>query len=338
MKWLGSNEGCITVADWLGGRDLPPPPMFGGFLKDQSLTIVTGSTHVGKSLLLSHLILCLDLGKPLFGRYPAVSGPKRVLALLQDSPRWDYAEQFRKMGRGFGLNRGVAGMLRADIVVNRQIDVLEPGFRAELERIHAEDPFDVLVLDALWTFHCVNENDMSQLGLVAKRLKWVRDALGASVIFTHHTRKMNAADSAVMSSNEKTRGSRVVVDASDFHMHLTRKGDVVRVELPKARGEDESLTEFKITEVEHPDGVALQLIAAGRDETTLGIVLDLLRAPQKRGAISEALRATNPKLTSAQAYKLTSNTLSLLQAAGKVERVAFGIWQVRGGNPPPENS
>lgn len=328
MNWRGSSEGCYALPELLSGIAAPPPPLFGGLLLENSLTVVSGTTHVGKSLLLAHMALCLDLGLPLFGKFPPRE-PKRVLALLQDSPTWDYAEQLRKIARGFNMTSGLSEMTNAAFIFNRQIDVSEAEFKLELERLAGEEPFDVLMLDALWTFHCFDERDQGQMGLVAKRLKWARDHLGVSVIFTHHTRKMNAADSAVMGANERTRGSRVIVDAADFHMHLTRKGTRVRVELPKARGENESLTYFDINEVDHPDGTALRLEAPDENASRTGQILSFLRETRKRAEIEAFLRTQEPALTAGQARKAVDNTLRLLQSLNKVERIGYGNWCVR---------
>lgn len=325
-KWSGSNDNVFALSDLARGQVLPPPALFGDLMLDDTLTMISAPPYSGKSLLLAAMVVSLDTGLPLFGRF-APNGVKKVLTLLQDAPTWDYAEQFRKICRGYGLSKEQMELLDAQLIINRGLQLTDPEFMNQLRVWYGHSPFDVLCLDALWTFHSFNENDNSQMAFVMAQLKRIRTELGAAVIFTHHTAKLRAED-AGMDANYRSRGATVIPASVDFHFAIKRSGNRILLQTPKGRGADvEQIVPFDIVEVDHPDGMALKFEARKPEENRQGKLLEFMAEPRKREDLIAFVRAEDPKLTEARAKKAVDNDLQLLRAYQKVERVGYGIWK-----------
>lgn len=326
QKWAGLGSGILSLSELTRGKIAPPPPLFGDLLLDDTLTMVSAPPYTGKSLFLAAMVVSLDTGLPLFGRF-APNGVRKVLALLQDAPTWDYAEQFRKIARGYGLQREQQEMLESHLIINRGIQLTDKDFMEQLKLWHHSNPFDVLVLDALWTFHNMNENDNSQMGFVMAQLKRIREEFGAAVIFTHHTAKLRAED-AGMNANYQSRGATVIPASVDFHFAMKRIGPRITLQMPKGRGADiEQLVYYDIKEVDHPDGTALKLDAPAPEATRQGKLLIFLTQERKRDDMVAFLRSAEPGITDARAKKAVDNDLRLLRSYGKVEKVAHGVWK-----------
>lgn len=324
-KWSGSNDNVFALSDLASGQVLPPPALFGDLVLDDTLTMISAPPYSGKSLLLAAMVVSLDSGLPLFGKF-APNGVKKVLALLQDAPTWDYAEQFRKIIRGYGLVKEQRELLDTHLIINRGLQLTDPEFMTQLRIWFTHSPFDVLCLDALWTFHSLNENDNSQMAFVMGTLKRIRNEFGCAVIFTHHTAKLRAEDQG-MDANYRARGATVIPASVDFHFAMKRIGPRIMLQMPKGRGADvEQLIHFDITEVDHPEGVALKLDAPKPEATRQGKVLDYLKENRKREDLVAYMKAAE-NMTEARARKAVDNDLRLLRSLGKIARVGYGIWK-----------
>lgn len=333
MNWQGDPTGVYTMGELLGGAIGPPPSLIPGIILDKSITQITAAPYTGKSLMLAHLILSLDTGLPFLGKFTPL-GTRRVLGILQDSPDWDYAEQFRRISRGMGITQDQRELLETRLILGRDVRLCEKTFRDELVEVHKNKhtTFDVLALDVLSEFHDFDENSAQQMGWITKAIKWLRNNLGVAVIFTHHDRKMNAADAAALNPNYRARGSSKLPGAIDFHFYLSRQGQRVRMEMPKARGEDQQIITFNIIEVDHADGRAFQLVADGA-ENKLARLHTFLLAPRARREMEEFYRAEF-RLNQGQAKRAVDHDLRILLNSNKVERAEkYGWWKAK-GEPP----
>jgi len=325
-SWNNSQHGVFELHKLAMGDIQPPPPLFSELLLDKSLTMISAPPYTGKSLLLAAMIVSLDTCLPLFGRFSPPS-VKRTLAFLQDATTWDYAEQFRKVIRGYGLSREQIELLEANLIINRDVDITEPDFLTKLEAWKEEFPFEVIVFDAFWTIHGMNENDKAQMAFVMRRLKKIRDDFGVAVVFSHHDRKIGAADYSVLNANYRASGSHVISAAVDFHFNLKRVANKITIETPKSRGIDESLTSYSIVEVDHPDGTALKLESLRPEQTRQGKLVIFLTEPKTRKDMVVFIKASFPEMTLARAEKAVDNDLRLLFSYNKIERIGHGVWK-----------
>lgn len=307
------------------GNIVTPEPLFQGFMLDQTVTFLSGQPYVGKSMILAHMALCLDTAMPLFGRFPPL-GIKKPLCILQDAPTYDYAEQFRKLVRGAGLDKHHVELLETRLILNENIRIDDPGFMPWLADLHDRDQFDVVLLDAMWMLHSLDENNGSHAAFLTRTLKHIRDRLGVAVVVAHHQRKVTIADAMGGGKNEKIRGHSNFAAGIDFHIMLSRQGDTIRCELPKARGMKETLAEVKIEEVDHPDGEALRIVSLAAESSRLERLVAFLGEPKKRAEVEEFYRAAH-KMTTAQARRAADMDLRTLHAYGRIRRAAYGVWE-----------
>lgn len=316
----------LSLAEIASGRITAPPPLFGDLILDNSLVMICAPPFTGKTMLMMDMIICLDTGRPLLGRY-APPESKRVLAFLQDAPTWDYAEQVRKLVRGHNLEPGVSAMLEGRLVINKGVQITAPDFIDQLRAEHHARPFDVLMFDALWRLHNLDVNNESQAGAVLKRLAWARDELGCAVVFTHHERKISAADLQAMNINHRARGSGVLGAGTDANLFLTRDRDVVSIMTGKARGGMEEQIEFGLRDVAHSDGPALRLVHLRTQDTRLAQLLRLLGdGPKTRADLIVALRADG--ISAVRAARVIDNDLRVLHTSGRIEPAGRHTWQL----------
>lgn len=316
----------LPLAEIADGRIMPPPPLFSGFLLDNTLTMISAPPFVGKSLLLGAMAISLDSGRPLFGKH-APAEDKRVVMIAQDAPTWDYAGQLNKLIRGFGLTKEETSALETLLVVNQGVQVTDSDFFEQLAAIHEKTDFNVLILDAFWTIHSLNEVDNSQMGLVMGRLKRIREMYGCAVLFAHHERKPIGGD-VPANANYRARGASVIPASVDFNMSLHRTGSRVRIQMAKGRGaDDEGLIFYDIKDVDHSDGPAIKLEAVSMNNTRLGEVLDFIAQERKRAEVVEFIKSKYPEMTQAKAAKAADNDLRLLRANRKADQVRYGVWK-----------
>ncbi len=326
--WNESSTNVFGINQLASGLISKPPPLFTDFILDRTLTMVSGPPHTGKSMLMLAMVIALDSQLPLLGKFHPKE-VKRTLAFLQDAPTWDYAEQVRKLCRGYGLTKDQMELLESTLVVNRGVHFTDPKFLDQLKMAKAEHNFDVLCLDAFWTMHGMgNINDSTQAGHAMNMLKRFRDEFGVAVIFNHHERKPSQTD-AGMNRNYAAAGSFVISAAVDFNIPVSRKGKKIKLELPKARGGDEQEVYFEMVDVEHPQGEAIQLVAVEKGADRKSAILNYLAAEPKPRKEIVALVATLERCSTARAGKITDNELTTLLAAGRVAKgPGYGIWRI----------
>lgn len=232
-EYLRSQNRIRRGVDFLHGLVQRPPALFHGLLPERTVTMISAEPFCGKTMLTLAMALSLDSGQPLAGKFTP-RDRHRVLYLGQDAPTWDYAEQFRKLGRGMSVN---PDLVEIDFLLNEGGSLTDRTFLAGLQAWHEEVGYSVIIFDTLAAFHDLDENDSRQMGAIMAILKKLRDKLACTVIFTHHTRK--PSPDGVVSANYAARGSSVIAGSIDFHIALHRSsGNRIRLSLPKGRGSE----------------------------------------------------------------------------------------------------
>ena len=240
--------------DFLQGLVSRPPALFEGLMPERTITMISAEPGCGKTFLALAMCLSLDQGGDLLGRFKARQ-KQRTFFLGQDAPDWDYAEQFRKLAQRLGIKD-----TEVDFLTNQGASFTDRRFLMELQKWHEMASYRTIIFDTLASFHELDEKDERQMGGIMTILKKLRDDLGCSVIFTHHTRKPSEIP---VSGNYAARGSSVISGSVDFHLSLRRGGgNRIYMNMAKGRGSEkmEEGAGFTIEEGDVAEGPWVELL------------------------------------------------------------------------------
>lgn len=319
---LRETHSVKSLADVGLGEIRRPPYLFDDFLLRRTLIMVSAEPFTGKTMLTLSMALCLDAGRPLFGKIKPIE-KRKVLYIGQDAATWDYAEQTRKLLVGLGLADGTVEALDTEAIFNQGLDILDSKFYDFLSLWRDEIGLDVLILDTLASMHSADENSNREMGFVMQVLKRCRDRLGLTVIFTHHDGKPSMAERSAV---YRPRGASIISGSVDAHISLQSSGGGVELTLPKGRGlTAKKPFHYDMLDVPPPSGapspgVKLQL----RDETPELLSAKILSAIQQSD-----LPVPNKVLTSLfnVAGDELYNILRSLERVGAIRRSGRGAWE-----------
>lgn len=326
-EWLRAQKSAITLSKLADGSIRPPEPLFDGLLLHETLTMVSGEPYTGKTLFLIATALSLTSGKPLFGIYPPKE-LRRVLFIGQDAPTWDYAGQALKLARGYGIKPDDLKHYEVDFILNEGVILTDKPFLEWLGQWHEATKFEVLIIDTLLDVHTADENSNSQMRLVMKLLKNIRDTLGTAIIFSHHTSKPSIGDTR--SANYMSRGATVIPGSSDFHFQLRAGKDHVDMLWPKGRGASgmDPPTGFQIVESVVGDQPAITLVAPSEDTRTAALAAGLSEGPTTRSVLIAEVLKHEPGLGAQRAAKWVDNQLQAMKKDGTAIQEARGRWKL----------
>jgi len=257
-EYLRQQSKIRRGLDFFHGLVKRPPPLFVGLIPERTLLMISAEPGCGKTALSLAAALALDTMTPLLGTF-APRERRRTFFLGNDAPDWDYAEVFRKLGRGIGLSTAQQDDCQVDFLTNEGGSLTDKRFLAVIQKWHEEVAYNVVIFDTLASFHDLDENDTRQMGAIMAILKRLRDSFNCTVIFTHHSRKPSGDEP--MSANYSARGNSVISGSIDFHLHLRRSANKIRMSLAKGRGSEKLPADaaFEILEGECQDGPYLRL-------------------------------------------------------------------------------
>lgn len=313
------------------GLILPPEPLFENFLLSKSLTMLSAEPGTGKTWLALYMMLCLEMGWPLFGKFPVVPKNNRCLFIGMDSSPWDVAKQWTKLLRGYGVEREQIEHLSSDFVLRggERLHLTNRDFVDWLFDWLRTTKTNVLFFDTLRAAHDGNENDSLQMEALMEIIRTIRDRFNVSVIFTHHSRKSQlGADND--DGNDSARGSSAITGAVDFHVRLQRHKRGTFLTMPKGRedfsGWDDLVYRRETTVL--PTGAADRFVLE-RAEDTYAPVLDAIASGiSGRKAIIEAVVVATG-MVETKAIKFTDNGLRKLRDAKLIEPTgARGTWKL----------
>jgi len=319
----------LSAGDLATARLKPPPWIITDLLRERSLTLITGETYTGKTMFAMNIAVSIDTGVPVLGHHAyRPKGSHRVIFFGQDGPTWDYAQQYLKLWRGSGVPV-TERYPRSLFFLNRGANLLDDGFYSLLGRFNDVLKTDVLVLDTLLELHDKNENLSYEMKPVLGQLKRIRDKLGYTVIMVHHESKGDGMP--LRGKNNKPRGSGLIVQSSDEHINLSlKRKNVIKLALPKARGADDEVEppeQFEIVSVPHPEGKALKLVASLPTASRVTKILEFLGQERTRKEVGEFIRAQEPLLDTADAFKHADRILDYLVYHKKIARVRHGVYK-----------
>lgn len=326
-EWLRAQRSALSLSKLTDGSIQPPEPLFEGLLLHETLTMVSGEPYTGKTLFLIAAALSLASGKPLLGQFPPKE-LRRVLFIGQDAPTWDYAGQAVKLARGYGIKPEDLQHFEVDFILNEGVIITEKPFLEWLGQWHEATKFDVLMLDTLLDVHSADENSNSQMRLVMKQLKTIRDTLGCAIVFSHHTGKQQMGDTR--SANYMSRGATVIPGSSDFHFQLRAGKERVDLLWPKGRGASgmEPPTGFVIQESTIDGKPAIQLVAPSESARDSVLTDTLAEGPTTRSVLIGKVLELEPGLGMQRAAKWVDNQLQTMKKDGAVKTERRGQWSL----------
>lgn len=315
-------------------------------LLDRTIVGLSAEPFVGKTMFMLSLGLSLDTCFPFLGNL-TVPNNKRVLFLGQDSPKWDYIEQCRRLGRGMGLFSGPLGTVRdirlgamgavqpdpidlldMHLILNQDIDLTDRNCLDELESIHDRFPFEVLMLDTFLDFHKANENSNSEMAAVMKVLRKIQEGFGCALLFSTHTSKPGPGIESA--ANYRSRGASTIAGKMDFHFMLKRKGNLITLSVPKARGlAEEPSFQYTMTTSLTPQGYATVLQQVLPPEPALLLALRAACAQPRRRADLLALVGTSGLVAASEAERALDTALQTLKRQGLLWNPQHGLWQAK---------
>jgi hypothetical protein len=180
-----SQEGAFA-GDWRGifhsrhDTENAPKPEFliDSFLQAQSVTGLIGPARARKSIITLNMIHALLTGTPLFGRFPVVNRPKRVVYLCPESGLISLAQRINNVGLApFVGDTFFYTSMNADPVSFGDARLCEAARNA------------VLFIDTAIRFFDGDENSSKDMNLFGKQCHaFIRDGAHALVLL-HHTAK-----------------------------------------------------------------------------------------------------------------------------------------------------
>lgn len=264
-----------------------------------SLTLLTGYSGSGKSLLLLNIIYSLLENELLFNHYqPTDKQQHKVLLIDEENPGSFLKDRLLRLGFAdhaiqFLHFQGV------------KLDEVET-FSELLEIIETEKP-SVIAFDSLVRIHNKKEND-AEMSRVMEKLRQIVN-LGITVILLHHEGKTENAN-----KKKTARGSSDIVAAADAVMNIEEKEGHIILSNPKNRC-GESFPPIKLRL--NTDSLKFEYIGHHLTESAeiLNEIKDILQNEDKLGA-KELLARLKDNGT-----ELGINKLRLLLTQAALDRI-----------------
>jgi len=274
----------------------PPDWLVDGVIERGTVTVLSGDTAAGKSLLADALTVAILKGTEWLGRN-AQQG--RVLYVDEENHRRLVRDRLKALGLDNGERDGLRYFLRAGVALGDR-DWNE-WLSTETQEHHA----DLVIIDTASsaTSHDVNDN--------SKVAQLFRDALrpatlgGAAVLVLHHERKTTG--DGPRNASQAMLGARQWAGQADGHLAVRATGALsndpldgersrqrfpVELETPKVRDGQPALPERLAIISERDANNRLEWMAIGRDEDPLlGKMAEALQegVPLRRAELAEAV-------------------------------------------------
>lgn len=222
-----------------------------GFIPELSVIVIAGEPKTSKTWLALTMAIATAARNALFGVFKVPSGARRAVCYfaLEDSDR-SFKTRLIALARGMGLDP-VAAVEHVQVKCRSSLNLRSD---ADLCGLAASCPDDlaILFIDPLRDAHTGEENSSGDMAEVMRRLRFLRDFLGCSVVFVHHSAKASP-DKANRRPGQMMRGSSAVHGAVDGGIYLLLQ---------------------KASEAEWQNTVVVEL-KAGKGAGTFGLTLNI---------------------------------------------------------------
>ncbi len=212
-----------------------------GFLPEKSVIVIAGEPKTSKTWLALTMALAISVRNDLFGVFRVPGSSRRGVAYfaLEDSER-SFRTRLAAIARGMDLEP-LEAVEHVQVKCRASLDLLND---ADLCGLAAACPanLELLIIDPLRDAHTAEENSSGEMAEVMRRLRFLRDTLGCSVLFVHHSAK-SSPDRANRRPGQLMRGSSAVHGAVDggVYLQMTKASEdewvnTVQVELKAGKG------------------------------------------------------------------------------------------------------
>jgi RecA-family ATPase len=195
-------------------QTIPEPEwLIDGVLPKQAFACLWGDSGIGKSFVSIDWSMSLACGVDWFGEYAK-----------QTNVLYVYGEGASGMKRRANAWVHEHGVYPEDemLWVGRMVNVFEEPQILAIKQLADEHSAGLVVIDTLARAMAGHsENDATEMGKLVQASEWMRDELGATVLFIHH---------ANTSADKKMRGSSALKGALDVEIQL----DVVDPDYPQS--------------------------------------------------------------------------------------------------------
>jgi hypothetical protein len=165
------------------------------FLGRTGAAVIVAPSGVGKSVLALQLGACAALGRPFFGM--VMRQAMRVLYLQAEDDFGDVAESAQGFIRGMGIEDADRAVIKERLRIERWNDVSGDRFLARLRQQYAIWPYDLVVMNPLFSFCGCNVSEQRELSpFLRNGLNSVLNDTRAAGIVVHHTNKPPADPTA----------------------------------------------------------------------------------------------------------------------------------------------
>lgn len=294
----------------------PPPYLIDGFLRQHTVTALSSEPHVGKTMLMLDMMLCMETKHKFLDTFD-IKRNSSTIFLAQDSARWDVALQFQKLVRGHELQPKQISMFESRILLRDHgacPRLSDPKFGPWLESMRLEHGADIVMFDTHRKFHNANENDSGEMSLVMNVFEELVDKYGMTVVFATHVGKPGMVE---RSTNYTIRGSTVIAGSVDYHYQLRNvKGYIGLDGTAKRRGEYKAKSDDLLFEMKpHNNGLLI-----------LPVAKQLTQSPVLTAIQNGADTAIRIAKATGMSYYDVQNHLRNLKISGKVTNPKRGIW------------
>jgi len=207
--------------------DVPPQPEETKWLVEDlwpsnGVWILGGAAKTTKTWFSAELSLAVAAGIPALGRFRTISKGSVLFYGAEDSP-----SAMRTRFEGIAMARNL--ILRdlpihlldvPSMQLNKQADALK--LRNCIETIRPT----LLVLDPFVRVTSIDENSSSEVSAVLGFFRELQRKYNVSILVTHHARKSPSAN-----PNQALRGSSDFAAWSDVNLYLSRKGDLLTLNI-----------------------------------------------------------------------------------------------------------
>lgn len=158
------------------------------YLGRTNAVLVVAQSGIGKSVLSVQLGILASCGRPLFGL--RIHKPLRVLYVQAEDDVGDVAEAVQGVDRNYALTAEQHDMVQKNFRAVRWNDVIGSRFIARLQAEFARWPFDLVIINPLFSFAGCDLIDQSQAGdFLRHQLNSFLTRTRCAAVVVHHTKK-----------------------------------------------------------------------------------------------------------------------------------------------------
>jgi regulatory protein RepA len=273
------------------------PWLICGILPEKAVVAIAGEPKTTKTWAGLEIAIALSSGTRAFGEF-SVPQPRAVAVFLAEDDRHSVRNRLRALAHGQGLPPEEA----VQKVYVRCRGSLDLQYDRDLCRLIADcrmypEPVGLLILDPLRDLHQAEEDKSGPMSDVMARLRALRDILGCSVLFVHHTSK-SSKETNGRREGQRMRGSSAIHGAVDGGVYMSLNDDTeshwmnkVVVELKAAKGAGRFTLTLDVQDDENGEARDARWAFARQDVSKAGDdlqakIIGLLRAESQRSPLS----------------------------------------------------